>query len=123
MKKLLTLIAVVCWTTPGTTVLRGAEQTWTGTISDSLCGMSHDGMRKKGDNVTDRECTVACVNYQTPGAPRFVFVTGGKVYPIKNQVFGGLGRRSGATIVLTGDLGADGEITITKIEEPQRSGK
>ena len=120
MKKLLLLVAVSCWVTIGIGPIRAAEQTWTGKISDSLCGMSHDGMRKKGDNVTDRECTVACVNYQTPGAPKFVFVTGGKVYPIKNQAFGGLGRRSGATIVLTGDLGSDGEITIAKIEDVKK---
>jgi hypothetical protein len=123
MKKHLALAAIVAWMSFGASVVRGAEQTWTGKISDSLCGMSHDGMRKKGDKVTDRECTIACVNYQTPGAPRFVFVTGGKVYPIKNQSFSGIGRRSGATIVLTGDLGTDGEITIAKIEEPQRSVK
>ena len=120
MKKILIVIASLCWMATGTAVVRGAEQTWTGKISDSLCGMSHDGMRKKGDNVTDRECTVACVNYQTPGAPAFVFVSGGKVYPIKNQAFGGLGRRSGANIVLTGELGQDGYITITKIEDVKK---
>ena len=117
MKQYLALAAIVGVMTTDAVVARTAEQTWTGKISDSLCGMSHDAMRKKGDNVTDRECTVACVNYQTPGAPKFVFVTGGKVYPIKNQAFGGLGRRSGATIVLTGELGSDGEITIVKIED------
>ena len=116
MKKLTVLVAALSWFAVGSHVVRGAEQTWTGAISDSLCGASHDGMRKKGDKVTDRECTVACVNYQTPGAPAFVFVTGGKVYPIKNQAFGGLGRRSGAPIKLTGDLDASGSITITKIE-------
>ena len=120
MKKQLALAAIVGVMTTDAIVARAAEQTWSGTISDSLCGVSHDGMRKKGDKVTDRECTVACVNYQTPGAPRFVFVTGGKVYPIKNQAFGGLGRRSGATIVLTGELGSDGEIAITKIEEARK---
>ena len=117
MRKLAAVFAALVCIATGARIVRGAEQTWTGKISDSLCGMSHDAMRKKGDNVTDRECTVACVNYQTPGAPKFVFVTGGKVYPIKNQAFGGLGRRSGATIVLTGELGSDGEITIAKIED------
>jgi hypothetical protein len=116
VKKLLTVIGIAGWMVAGTGGVRGAEQTWTGAISDSLCGASHDGMRKKGEKITDRECTVACVNYQTPGAPKFVFVTGGKVYPIKNQDFGGLGRRSGTPITLTGDLDASGAITITKIE-------
>ena len=121
MKKRAGLVAALCWLAGGTHAGRGAEQTLTGAISDSLCGASHDGMRKKGDKVTDRECTVACVNYQTPGAPRFVFVGGGKVYPIKNQAFGGLGRRSGAPITLTGELDSDGAITITKIEAVKKA--
>lgn len=108
--------AVIGWMVIGPGVVRGAEQTWTGAISDSLCGASHDGMRKKGDKVTDRECTVACLNYQTPGAPTYVFVSAGQVYPIANQKFVGLGRRSGAPIVLTGELDASGAITIAKIE-------
>lgn len=115
MTRYLGLMAAVCWMAMGTHVVHGAEQVWTGVISDSLCGASHDGMRKKGEKVTDRECTVACVNYQTPGAPKFVFVSAGKVYPINNQAFGGLGRRSGAPIKLTGELDNNG-ITITKIE-------
>jgi len=119
MKRSFALIAALCWLAiGGTPVVRGAEQTWSGVISDSLCGASHDGMRKKGDKLTDRECTVACVNYQTPGAPQFVFVSAGKVYPINNQAFGGLGRRSGAPITLTGELDNNGAITITKIETP-----
>ena len=120
MKRLAALIATFCWLAIGPSGVRAAEQTWTGAISDSLCGTSHDAMRKNGQKITDRECTVACVNYQTPGSPRFVFVSGGKVYPIKNQDFGGLGRRSGAPILLTGELDASGAITITKVETAKR---
>jgi hypothetical protein len=116
MKRYLGMMAAVCWMALGTNAVRGAEQAWTGVISDSLCGASHDGMRKKGDKVTDRECTIACVNYQTPGAPKFVFVSAGKVYPINNQAFGGLGRRSGGQVKLTGELDNNGAITISKIE-------
>src|SRR5207249_5015269 len=102
MKKLSVGMLMLGWLTIGPERARAAEQTWTGVVSDSLCGASHEAMRQEGQKVTDRECTVACVNYQTPGAPKFVFVTSGKVYPIKNQAFGGLGRRSGTEIVLTG---------------------
>ena len=116
MKKIVGVVAAFCWLAAGPRVVHGAEQTWTGAISDSLCGASHDGMRKKGDKVTDRECTIACVNYQTPGAPTFVFVSGTRVYPIKNQNFVGIGRRSGAPIRLTGELDTAGVITITKLE-------
>ena len=55
--------------------MRGAEQTWTGAISDSMCGASHAGMRTHGEKITDRECTVACLSYQTPDAPKYVFVS------------------------------------------------
>jgi hypothetical protein len=116
MKQRFVLTAVLCWLAFGTNVLRGAEQTWTGAISDSMCGASHAGMRTHGEKITDRECTVACLNYQTPDAPKYVFVTGGKVYPIANQKFTGLGRRSGEPIVLTGELDGNGAITIVKIE-------
>ena len=115
IKHLVLAGAVLAWTATGVS-LRGAQQSWTGAISDSQCGASHDGMRKKGDTVTDRECTIACLNYQTPGAPTFVFISGGKVYPIANQRFTGIGRRSGAPVVLTGELDAAGAITIAKLE-------
>jgi hypothetical protein len=81
-----------------------------------MCGASHAAMRSHGEKVADRECTVACVSYQTPDAPKYVFVSEGHVYAIANQRFAGLGRRAGEAIVLTGDLDAAGAITIVKIE-------
>jgi hypothetical protein len=119
MKKVLGLAAML-WLATGAGVVRGAEQTWTGAISDSMCGASHAGMRTHGEKITDRECTVACISYQTPDAPKYVFVSAGKVYPIANQKFTGLGRRSGEPILLTGELDASGAITITKIESAKK---
>ena len=49
-----------------------------------------------------------------------MFVTGGKVYPIANQKFTGLGRRSGEPIVLTGELDSKGAITIIKLESAKK---
>jgi hypothetical protein len=40
-----------------TTGAWAADQTLTGTISDSMCGVSHAGMSKK---MTNRECTQDC---------------------------------------------------------------
>ena len=119
MKRAAALL-VICWMAAGTSGVRGTEQTWTGAISDSMCGASHDGMRRNGQKVTDRECTVACLNYQTPGAPKYVFVSAGKVYAIANQKFAGLGRRAGEPIMLTGELDIDGAITITKVEPAKK---
>jgi len=116
MRQRFVLTAALCWLAFGANVVRGAEQSWTGAISDSMCGMSHAGMRAHGEKITDRECTVACLSYQTPDAPKYVFVSGGKVFPIANQKFTGLGRRSGEPIVLTGELDDKGAITITKLE-------
>lgn len=116
MRRLAVLLAGLCWALTGGSLVRAEQKTWTGAISDSMCGASHAGMRTHGEKVTDRECTVACLNYQTPGSPKYVFVTGGKVYPIANQTFTGLGRRSGEPMIVTGELDASGAITIAKIE-------
>jgi hypothetical protein len=96
-----------------------AEQTWSGAISDSMCGASHAAMSTNGAKVSDRDCTVACVGYQTAESPKFVFVTQGKVYPIANQRFGGLARYAGQPITLTGEM-SNGTITVSKITAPEK---
>jgi hypothetical protein len=97
-----------------------AEQTWSGAISDSMCGASHAAMSTNGAKVTDRDCTVACVSYQTADSPKFVFVSRGKVYPIANQRFGGLARYAGQPITLTGDMN-NGTITASKITVAEKT--
>ena len=78
-----------------------AENTWNGTISDSMCGAKHaDG---------DRACTEACVK---KGAS-LVFVTDDKVYKLvdsKNVV----AAHAGHKVALTGEMNGD-TITVTKI--------
>lgn len=96
--------------------INAADQSWSGAISDSMCGASHAAMSTGGAKVSDRDCTIACVSYQTADAPKFVFVSEGKVYPIANQKFGGLARYAGQPITLTGEL-ASGTITVSKIEK------
>jgi hypothetical protein len=97
-----------------------AEQTWSGAISDSMCGASHAAMSTNGAKVTDRDCTVACVSYQTADSPKFVFVSQGKVIPIANQRFGGLARYAGQPITLTGEMN-NGTITVSKITVPEKT--
>jgi hypothetical protein len=115
-KHLAAAAIVACSITIGSTRPRAAEQSWAGVISDSMCGASHAAMQTGGAKVSDRECTVACVSYQTETAPKFVFVSDGKIYPIANQRFGGLARNAGQPITLTGEL-ASGTITVSKIEK------
>ena len=59
-----------------------AQQTWTGQISDSLCGAKHEEAAEGEGKMPDRECTLACVR----GGSKFVLVVdGGKVLQIANQ--------------------------------------
>ena len=116
MKRRLGLVMACGWLVLSIGVTRGETRTWTGVISDSMCGASHAAMRSHGEKVSDRECTVACVSYQTPDAPKYVFVSEGTIYPIANQRFAGLGRRAGEPIVLTGEVDSAGVITISKVE-------
>lgn len=115
-------------TKPGTVCLAGAmalvasaaaaeTKTMTGTISDSLCGMSHKEMAaKQHSTISDRDCVVACLNYSTENSPKLVFVEkGGKVYQIANQKFPGMIRRAGDPIAMTGDVNGT-TITVTKID-------
>lgn len=94
------------------------EQAWTGHISDSFCGASH---QRRGENahrkLPARECTLASV---ADGAD-FVFVSLGVVYKIANQHFPTLHDFAGHTVNLTGLLIGD-TITISDIVMPLAEG-
>ena len=88
-----------------------APQTWTGTISDSMCGAKHmEG--EHGMKVSDKDCTEMCV---TRGA-KYLFVSDGKVLTIANQDFKGLAQQAGAAVKLTGELKGD-TLTVSKLEK------
>ena len=80
-----------------------AEQTWTGTISDSMCGVSHKAMGHVGKKTDAHRCAVACVK----GGAKYVFVSKGKVFDIENQNLAGLEDHAGHAVKLTGNLQAD----------------
>ena len=87
-----------------------APQTLTGQISDSMCGKSHSGMSDMGKNP--KECTLGCVK----SGGKYVFVSGDKIYDIKNQTFAAVAANAGVSVQLTGDVDKDGKtITVTKI--------
>ena len=83
------------------------DQTWTGTISDSMCGADHSAMAAKhgGADVktSARDCTLACIKE----GGKFVFVSNGKVYNIANQDYAGLQEHAGHTVQLTGKMTGD----------------
>ena len=67
--------------------LFAADQTWTGSISDSMCGASRKSAAEDGGKpVSARDGTLACVR----NGAKFVFVRSGRVYNIDNQDHSGL---------------------------------
>ncbi|HET9795153.1 MAG TPA: hypothetical protein VFS34_11880 [Thermoanaerobaculia bacterium] len=101
MKKILGVLVSVL---VGAAMASGAEQTWHGKISDSMCGASHkSAIEHSGKKLTDRECTQACIK---DGA-KYVFVSGGKVYNIENQDYAGLAEHAGHSVTLKGEMTGD----------------
>ena len=95
------------------TLSLAAQQTWTGEISDSMCGASHQAMAKSGQKVNPRECTLQCVK----AGNKYVFVSKGQVFDIANQDLPDLEKHAGHKVQLTGDLGSDSKtITVSKIQ-------
>jgi hypothetical protein len=89
-----------------------SAETITGKISDAMCGRSHDTMTEHGKKMSDKQCTVACVEHGSA----YVLVNGDNVLKIANQGFDGLKQFAGDTVKLTGDVKGD-TITVTKIEK------
>ena len=87
-----------------------ADKTWTGQISDSMCGASHQKMTSGHAGMTDRDCALACVK----AGGKYVFVNDGKVYKIANQELALLQAHAGQTVQLTGDMKGD-TITVSNI--------
>ena len=86
-----------------------AGQTWTGTITDTMCATSHQSniehaLENSGKRMTDQECTVGCVGHR---GQKYVFVSNGKIYRIENQEYAGLAGHAAQTVKLTGSLAGD----------------
>jgi hypothetical protein len=87
-----------------------AEQTWTGTISDKMCGADHS---KMGGKMSARDCALACAKGGSP----YVLVVDGKVYQLTNHD-ADLRTHAGHTVNLTGEV-KDDAIRVSKIEMPK----
>ena len=115
MTNLMRVLAAVAFLT-GTAAF---PATWTGKISDSMCGASHKKMAEHGTaKMTDRDCTQACVK----NGGKYVFVSKGKVCNVDNQDYAGLAEHAGHTVKLTGEMKGD-SITVSDIEMPKSSKK
>jgi uncharacterized protein YcnI len=82
-------------------------RTWTGAISDKMCGADHT---KMGGKLSDRDCTLACAK---GGAP-YVLVADGQVFQLTNDE-ADLRTHAGHNVVITGDLNGD-TINVSKVE-------
>ncbi len=100
----------------GGSAMSAAPETFTGQISDSMCGAKHMPMGNM--KMTDRECTEMCVKANG----KYVFASKGKVYQIANQKDAALVTHAGHTVLLTGELKGD-TITVSKIEMPKTDKK
>jgi hypothetical protein len=107
MNRILSLAALVAFS-----AVASYGATWTGKISDSMCGATHKKMEEHGSaKISDRDCTLACVK----NGGKYVFVSKGKVYQISNQDYAGLQEHAGHTVKLTGDMSGD-NITVSNIQ-------
>jgi hypothetical protein len=86
-----------------------ADGTWTGQISDSMCGANH-GDAKHGKTMSDRDCALACA----AKGSQFVLVADGKVYKLTNRD-ADLRAHAGHTVKLTGTLTGE-SIRVATIE-------
>jgi hypothetical protein len=95
----------------------GAE-TWTGTITDSMCGVKHSAEKHAGKAADHAACVKKCID----GGGSYVFVAANKLHQIANQDFAALKTHAGQQVVLTGEMKND-KIVISKIETPKEEKK
>ena len=115
MKKVFLLVGIMAMAGAG---VARAEETWKGTIGDSMCAMKHEA-GKHGDKAIDHK---TCVEKCIKGGGEYVFLTKEKAIPIANQSFAALKEHAGHEVMLTGEI-KDGKITVSKIEMPKTEKK
>jgi hypothetical protein len=104
-------LSAVCAVLAAAILPVAAQQAFTGRISDSACGASHQA-HASSRSLTDRQCLLACVN----ALAKYVLVDeAGNVVPIANQDAMGLPLYAGRPVKLTAERhGA--AIVVSKIE-------
>jgi hypothetical protein len=108
MKKFAAM-ALLVWTTSAAS--QDQQQMWSGTISDSMCGASHQKM-SAAKKWTDRECIFECIK----ALNKYVLVDENKqVTAIANQDAGGFPLYAGRPVKITGRM-KDGAIVVSKVE-------
>jgi hypothetical protein len=110
MKKAFVAILLM-WVTAAPSQDQQTQQVWSGRVSDSMCGASHQ-MKAAAGKMSDRECLFECIKLLA----KYVLVDDRQqVIAIANQDLGGLPLYAGRPVRITGTL-KDGAILATKIE-------
>lgn len=84
-----------------------AGETWTGTISDAMCGKSHGA--NGGTMAKDHDCTISCAKNGS-----YVFVVGDKIFKLADQKMPDLERHAGHRVEIAGTMKGD-TITVSKV--------
>jgi hypothetical protein len=110
MKRFFGLL-LLTWTTVAPCQEQQTQQIWTGKLSDSMCGASHQTMAAAA-NMSDRECIFECIK----ALAKYVLVDEQQqVIPIATQDAAGLPLYAGRAVKVTGEW-KNGAIVVTKVE-------
>jgi hypothetical protein len=113
------LVCFLAFFTLGVSSCFGAEESWTGTISDSKCGAHHNPKSAhSAAKLSDADCTAACVK----NGAHYVFASNGKIYKIGNQDFASLQKYAGQAVRLTGEM-TGATIKVSKIASANKGEK
>jgi hypothetical protein len=97
----------------GSVPLAQEPRTWSGVLSESVCGASHQATAGPA-GMSDRECVFHCLK----GLAKVVIVDGDQnVIPIANQDFAGIPLRLARPVRVTGEP-TDRGIIVSRIELP-----
>jgi hypothetical protein len=88
-----------------------AEQTWTGQIGDSMCGVeAKHSLGPDGKPLSARDCARDCVKQ----GGTYVLISQGKVFKLVNGDRAGVPANAGYTVDVVGTLHGDA-ITVSKV--------
>jgi hypothetical protein len=85
------------------------KQTFTGEVSDAMCGKKH-----MADEGTPAQCTRACVAHGS----KYALIVGEKVYVLDatdKAVLDTLDKQAGKNATVTGVLNADDTVTVSSV--------
>jgi hypothetical protein len=101
--------AIILLSAAAALVSVAAQQSFSGRLSDSTCGASH---QEKAGSLTDRQCLLLCIKALSKWA---LVDQNNKVIPIANHDAMGLPLYAGRLVKLTGESKGDA-IVVTRVE-------